>query len=104
MTFPTAHAAVSIQYPSPICTPAYHGQRIPTNGYKPYVVLLSDFRPETMIMSPSFSLSGSLFLSQDALDWEFSAGTPPSREFGTLEVILEYAGRGFPANPEGIWD
>jgi len=105
MILPTAHAAVSIQYPAPICMPIYGVQAIPIRNDWPYAIVLSDFRPETMIMSPSFASIGvpARFISPDLLDWEFSAGTP-DREFGTIEVTLEYVGRGLPVDPQGIWD
>ena len=86
--------------------PAYSRQPISISMDSPYAIVLSDFRPEALIMSPSFATTGvpAHFESQELLNWEFSAGTPPTREFGILEVTLEYVGRGLPANPQGIWD
>jgi|ERR1035441_5614184 hypothetical protein len=109
MLAPTAQDVASIQYPVQICTPFFGENRRYELPQKPYVVMLSDNRPEDLILSPSFvsprwSATPPDCSMDEILDWDFFAGPDPVRPSGTITVTLEYAGRGVPAEVEDIWN
>jgi hypothetical protein len=100
----TAQTTASIQYRVP-GTAFFVGERERQIPYLPLVVKLSDFRPEDSIRTPSFipprwTATPAPFHSDDLLDWDFYAGPSPKRPSGTVTLMLEYVGRGFPGEVE----
>jgi hypothetical protein len=105
----TAQATAAIQYPAQICIPFFGEKRGYERPPSPSVVELSDNRPETLILAPSFvsprwSAVPPPCLPDEILDWDFFAGSEPERPSGTISVTLEYVGRGSPTDVEDIWD
>lgn len=105
----TAQAAASIQYPAPICTPYFGEMHLPIREGFPYIVWLSDFRPETLIRTPTFilprwSASPAPFRGDETLSWDSDFGPVPIRPSGEITVCLEYLGRGTPVELAEYWD
>jgi hypothetical protein len=109
MLIPTAQDAASIQYPLHICAPFFGENRRYELPKKPYVVRLSDNRPEDLILSPSFvSPRWSATLPDcsldEILDWDFVADPDPERILGTISVTLKYVEINVSTHVEGFWD
>jgi len=111
MLISTAQSVASIQYqyPTYICTPSYGIRKGCQEMPYPYVVRLSDNRPENSILAPSFisqrwSAIPNPASLDEILDWDFLAGPDPARPLGTIPVTLEYIGRVEPADIQDIWD
>lgn len=105
----TAHATVSIQYPSPICTPHFEECHVPIEEEKPYIIWLFDFRPEALIRTPTFILprwaaSPRPFTSEEFLRWDSPVETVPKRPSGEISVTLKYLGRATPIKVTEYWD
>jgi hypothetical protein len=104
-----APADVSIQYAAPIASPFFGEQKRHEWPQEQYVVRLADYRPENLILVPSFisprwSAEPSSYSLGDMLDWSFSAGPDPERPSGTISVTLEYIGRLSPPSADEFWD
>jgi hypothetical protein len=70
-------------------------------------VKLSDNKPENLIRSPismERSPAPRAFLTDDLLDWDARIEVAPLRPAGTLNVTLEYGGRGAPTTITEPWD
>ena len=52
------------------------------------------------ILSPSAT---DVTQTEDRLDWDEAIGTPPSRQHGTIRVILEFTGRSKPDPVDDPW-
>jgi len=109
MLIQTAQAAAHIQYADPICTPFFTERCRVEPIQPPYIVWLSDYRPESQIQLPTFvsprwSASPSPFALGELLNWDFEPDAAPDRPSGEIVVKLEYIGRGAPAQFHGTWD
>lgn len=109
MLISTAQSVASIQYPTYICTPFYGIRKGCQEMPNPYVVRLSDNRPEASILAPSFgpsrwSATPSPASLDEIIEPDFFAGPDPERPSGTTSVTLEYIGRDLPMDFEDIWD
>ncbi|MGB6827774.1 MAG: hypothetical protein WBE41_07025, partial [Terracidiphilus sp.] len=97
----TAQAVAHIQYAAPICAP-FFAEKLESEALEmPYVVWLTDYRPESQIQTPTFissrwTVSPSSFISTELLDWEFGPIAAPTRPSGEIGVTLKYIGRGTP--------
>ncbi|HVP46882.1 MAG TPA: hypothetical protein VMT32_09870 [Bryobacteraceae bacterium] len=74
-----------------------------------HVVLLSENRPESGILSPISVTaqrwpSPSKFYADELLDWDAAIEVAPMRPSGTLMVTLKYAGRATPSPVMDPWD
>ena len=74
-----------------------------------HVVLLSENRPESRILSPICETAQrrpipSGFYADELLDWDAAIEVAPTRPSGTLTVTLEYAGRATPSPTVAPWD
>lgn len=110
MLISTAQSVASIQYTTTyICAPSYGIRKGCHEMPYPYVVRLSDNRPEDSILVPSFSsprwsATPSPASLDEILEPDFFAGPDPERPSGTIAVTLEYIGRDLPTDLEDIWD
>jgi hypothetical protein len=103
----TAQDAAMIQYPQSICLPFFGVKREYKLPPDPIMAELSDNKLEELIRTPSFvsprwSAAPADCFSDEVLDWDFFSGPDPERPSGTINVALEYAGRGVPADVEDI--
>lgn len=99
MLTPTAQDSASIQYPVQIPMSFFAERRGHEWPQNPYVVRLSDNRPEDLILRPSFVssrrfASPSACLLDEMLDWDFVADPDPGRILGTVSVTLKYVDLG----------
>lgn len=100
MNIATAQSAASIQYAEQLCAPFFGAQEGRPVLPDPYVIRLSNERPEEMIRTPSFVAprwvaSPSVSPTEEVLDWDF-AFRSPERPSGYVAVNLQFGGRGVP--------
>lgn len=105
----TAQAVAHIQYRPPISAPQAADQRRIEALELPYVVWLSDFKPEAQIQSPTFvsprwAATPISIAPEYLLDWDVVSTTTPIRPSGEMIVKLEYAGRGTPIHIQPPWE
>lgn len=104
----TAQAVAHIQYRAPISAPQPADRYCIEIPQFPYVVWLSDHRPEAQIQSPTFIsprwiAAPTPVISQALLDWDAAPSVIPVRPSGEIVVELEYVGRGTPIHIQSPW-
>ena len=105
----TAQAGAHIQYLAPISTPSFAEKRRIEQLEVPYLVWLSDYKPESEIQLPTFasrrwSATPTSTVSGELLYWDLTLADTPDRPSGKLAVTLESLGRGTPMQIHEFWD
>jgi hypothetical protein len=115
MLNPTAYSAATVRFPANICCISVRSD-LDEDRAKVLEALLaeslqvaSDNRIVELILAPltltpERSVNPSALQTDEFLDWDAFFAAPAPRQYGTLAVTLEFAGRKGPPPIEDPWD
>ncbi len=113
MLSPTAYSAAAVKFPAIVfhlpVTIELEVIRARSMASSPAIIMPSDRRPADLIpgplaLFPERLVNPSTIWPDEKLDWDVVVAVPPNRPSGTLDVTLEFAGRGGPGPIEDPWD